>query len=394
MSELTPSESDLVLGRQNLTPANAAILGGLAGVKQRLASESIAQRLQALNNAVQYGDGGIDLLIKSLSDPSKKISRLSCKLLCDRFGYEFLYARLEEQDKHKLNITLASDPECQPELLTKLARYNDLQILKNLASNPNTPSGILYKLGDMRNFDFLSKTNIEDFKKWNKIARVEPFCYSPKSNNRPSLNINLEEHYNWLINAGIPDEIVRIVRIICEIYQNVTKNPNAPISTILFLGYSLQSDFIKNPAWYKCVNHESHIMHHCPVQLQIAIAKNIDTRLEGLICLWCHCHSSVDQYIVAHPNISIEMLEHVFEYIQDGWKQKGFYPYDPIDLEMRNGYRYHPSHLHETPIAIAKNTKTPSHILEKLAIYREEITDERIKLELGRAIAEHPDNPK
>ena len=52
MSELTPSESYLVLGRQNLTPANAAILGGLAGVKQRLASESIAQRLQALNTGV------------------------------------------------------------------------------------------------------------------------------------------------------------------------------------------------------------------------------------------------------------------------------------------------------------------------------------------------------
>jgi formylglycine-generating enzyme required for sulfatase activity len=39
MSELNPRRSDLVLGGQNPPPVNAAVLGGLAGVKQRLAYE-------------------------------------------------------------------------------------------------------------------------------------------------------------------------------------------------------------------------------------------------------------------------------------------------------------------------------------------------------------------
>jgi formylglycine-generating enzyme required for sulfatase activity len=39
MSELTPNESDLVLGNQNLTPADTVVLGGLAGKKQRLAQK-------------------------------------------------------------------------------------------------------------------------------------------------------------------------------------------------------------------------------------------------------------------------------------------------------------------------------------------------------------------
>ncbi len=46
MSESNPRESDLILGGQNPPPTSAAILGGLAGVKQRLESESIAERLQ------------------------------------------------------------------------------------------------------------------------------------------------------------------------------------------------------------------------------------------------------------------------------------------------------------------------------------------------------------
>ncbi|AFY92295.1 hypothetical protein [Chamaesiphon minutus] len=86
MSETNPRESDLILGGQILPPVNAAILGGLAGVKQRLESESIAERLQALNNAVAYGDDGIDLALRSLSDNDDKVRRLAKRLLRDRFG--------------------------------------------------------------------------------------------------------------------------------------------------------------------------------------------------------------------------------------------------------------------------------------------------------------------
>jgi hypothetical protein len=84
MTDINPRDSDLVLGGQNPPPVDAAILGGLAGVKQRLASESIAGRLQALNNAIEYGDKAIDLALQSLTDEAVEVRRLAKTLLCDR----------------------------------------------------------------------------------------------------------------------------------------------------------------------------------------------------------------------------------------------------------------------------------------------------------------------
>jgi hypothetical protein len=86
MSEPNPHESDLVLGGQNPPPVDAVILGGLAGVKQRLKSESIVQRLQALNDTVQYGGNAIDLALQSLSDNDNKVRRLAKRLLRDRLS--------------------------------------------------------------------------------------------------------------------------------------------------------------------------------------------------------------------------------------------------------------------------------------------------------------------
>ncbi len=95
MPELTPSESDLVLGGQNPPPINAAILGGLAGVEQRLASESIAERLQALNDTCQYGEKAIELVTKALTDESYEVRVLAIKLLSERFGAAGALAVLE-----------------------------------------------------------------------------------------------------------------------------------------------------------------------------------------------------------------------------------------------------------------------------------------------------------
>jgi hypothetical protein len=95
MSELNPQNTDAILGGQNSPPVNAAILGGLAGVKQRLDSESIAERLQALNNAVTYGEDGIDLAMRSLSDNEDKVRRLAKRLLRDRFDEAGKEALLE-----------------------------------------------------------------------------------------------------------------------------------------------------------------------------------------------------------------------------------------------------------------------------------------------------------
>jgi hypothetical protein len=86
MPELNPQKSDAVLGGQNLPPSDGSILGGLASVKQGLASKSIAQRLQALNNAVQYGNDAIDLAIHALTSDAEDVRRLAKKILRDRLG--------------------------------------------------------------------------------------------------------------------------------------------------------------------------------------------------------------------------------------------------------------------------------------------------------------------
>jgi hypothetical protein len=86
MSEFNPQKSDAVLGGENLPPSDASILGGLAGVKQGLASKSTAQRLQALNNAIQYGNDAIDLAIDALSSDAEDVRRLATKILRDRLG--------------------------------------------------------------------------------------------------------------------------------------------------------------------------------------------------------------------------------------------------------------------------------------------------------------------
>ena len=48
-----PREYDAVLGGQNSTPVDAAVLGGIAGVKSRLASPAIEVRIAALSEALK-----------------------------------------------------------------------------------------------------------------------------------------------------------------------------------------------------------------------------------------------------------------------------------------------------------------------------------------------------
>ncbi len=86
MSKPIRRDTDAILGGQNPPPVNAAVLGGLAGAKQHWERKSISERLQALNNAVAYGDDGIDLALRALSDLDLRVRRLAKRLLRDRFG--------------------------------------------------------------------------------------------------------------------------------------------------------------------------------------------------------------------------------------------------------------------------------------------------------------------
>jgi hypothetical protein len=85
VSELNPRNADAVLGGQNPPPVNAVILGGVAGAKQRLASASIAVKLEILKDAVRYGNDGGNLVLQALTDPVDEVKRLARRLLCTNF---------------------------------------------------------------------------------------------------------------------------------------------------------------------------------------------------------------------------------------------------------------------------------------------------------------------
>jgi hypothetical protein len=65
-------------------PTNAAVLGGIKGVKRRLASAIIEQKIAAVSEALKYGEAGLDLVIRALEDESEQVEKAAYLLLRDR----------------------------------------------------------------------------------------------------------------------------------------------------------------------------------------------------------------------------------------------------------------------------------------------------------------------
>src|SRR5919202_1429968 len=83
-----PRAYDVVLGGQTPTPMSGAGLGGLPGVKQRLSRSylgdspsHVVQRINALNDALNYGSEGLELVIGAFKDPSWRVQRTAYSLL-------------------------------------------------------------------------------------------------------------------------------------------------------------------------------------------------------------------------------------------------------------------------------------------------------------------------
>jgi len=79
-----PREYDAVRGGQNLIPVNAAVLGGIPGVKSRLASPIVEVRIAALSEALKYGEAGLDVIMQALGDESMQVKFAAYSLLKDR----------------------------------------------------------------------------------------------------------------------------------------------------------------------------------------------------------------------------------------------------------------------------------------------------------------------
>jgi len=76
-----PREYDAVRGGQNLIPVNAAVLGGIPGVKSRLASPIVEVRIAALSEALKYGEAGLDVIMQALGDESMQVKFAAYSLL-------------------------------------------------------------------------------------------------------------------------------------------------------------------------------------------------------------------------------------------------------------------------------------------------------------------------
>ncbi|BDA76180.1 hypothetical protein CAL7716_103460 (plasmid) [Calothrix sp. PCC 7716] len=79
-----PREFDVVLGGETPPPLGGAVLGGIEGVKNRLASTDIEAHITALNEALNYGNIGIDFVIKELDSKSRRLRHHAANLLQSR----------------------------------------------------------------------------------------------------------------------------------------------------------------------------------------------------------------------------------------------------------------------------------------------------------------------
>ncbi|MEQ8541516.1 MAG: hypothetical protein RIB93_29150 [Coleofasciculus sp. D1-CHI-01] len=96
-----PNPNDAVLGGQGF-PLNSGVLGGLEGVKQRLTSESEEIRMAALDEALNYGQPGKDVLRQVVQNETGDLQLIA---------YNLLSQQVNEKEKQELQTYLP--PELQ-----------------------------------------------------------------------------------------------------------------------------------------------------------------------------------------------------------------------------------------------------------------------------------------
>ncbi|HBB36175.1 MAG TPA: hypothetical protein DC064_31470 [Cyanobacteria bacterium UBA9273] len=79
-----PRDNDAVLGGKNPPPTSGVILGGIEGVKRRLTSATVEQRIAAVTEALKYGNVGLELVMQALQDESERVRRSAYLHLWDK----------------------------------------------------------------------------------------------------------------------------------------------------------------------------------------------------------------------------------------------------------------------------------------------------------------------
>ena len=93
-----PRVYDAVLGGQEKAPPGAVVLGGLEGVKRRLGNPVVEQKIAALEEALKYGEAGLQLVILALEDKLWKVRQAAYLLLVNK-QYSVVQEALQEYQK-------------------------------------------------------------------------------------------------------------------------------------------------------------------------------------------------------------------------------------------------------------------------------------------------------
>ncbi|MEH2201741.1 GUN4 domain-containing protein [Nostoc sp.] len=146
-----PKAYDVVLGGQNPPPVDGVVLGGIEGVKRRLAAAvSVEQQIAAVAEALKYGEVGTKLMFQILNPESEKMEFTVSSLL-------------GQQALAKVQSHLDSDV---PLISAVDVNYNDLQ--KWLASEKwqdadQETASIMLRVCDRQQQRFLEASDIENF---------------------------------------------------------------------------------------------------------------------------------------------------------------------------------------------------------------------------------------
>lgn len=110
-----PRDYDVVLGSQNIALTSAAVLGGLARVKTLLTSHVVEQKTTALQEALKYGQSGLDIIIQALQDESEPLHKAAYRVLLSKIEEPRVKQALREYNPYRFFEclqTLRGHPHC------------------------------------------------------------------------------------------------------------------------------------------------------------------------------------------------------------------------------------------------------------------------------------------
>lgn len=139
-----PREYDVVLGGQSPPPIDGAVLGGIQGLRQQCISGDDKQIIQALNNALKYGEAGVDLLIEALDNSKLNVRATAYQIL--------LQANLQESSNKETSQWLK-------QILGKLSQSKKITLNK---TQRIIDKGIPLRTGDIIYHVYISAIDYDD----------------------------------------------------------------------------------------------------------------------------------------------------------------------------------------------------------------------------------------